>query len=127
MAVSRALLSFQHNDWVGSRADCQLPRSRNKNDELSQSLCCLDHPCPQQESGTTVASGRADSGDLEHSLLQTQRGSEQERSFLLSPGVSLMAGCHEKLFSNSVIGTQGKQPEVDYLPLPGKKSETILS
>lgn len=43
-----------------------------------------------------MASEIADSGDLEHFFLEAQRGSEQERLFLLSPGTSLMGDCHEK-------------------------------
>lgn len=42
----------------------------DKRDELSKSLCGLDHPCPQQGAGVTVACGIAYSGDLEQFLLE---------------------------------------------------------
>lgn len=43
-----------------------------------------------------MASGIADSGDLEHFLLEAQRGSEQKRLFLLSPRASLMVAVMRK-------------------------------
>lgn len=43
-----------------------------------------------------MASGIADSGDLEHFLLETQRGSEQKRLFLLSPRASLTVAVMRK-------------------------------
>lgn len=78
------------SDWVGIGADCQLPRSVSTllEDELMsspQEISCLDPSCSQQGAGVSVASGTVNAGDLEHFLLEAQRGSEQGRLFLLNP------------------------------------------
>lgn len=74
MAVAKALIPCPATGWgVRLTASLLAPEAslpEDKSGELSKSLCCLDHPCPQQGAGVTVASGIAYSGDLEHFLLE---------------------------------------------------------
>lgn len=74
MAVARALISCPVTGWgvrlTASFLALEASLPEDKSDELSKSLYCLDHPCPQQGAGVTVASGIAYSGDLGHFLLE---------------------------------------------------------
>lgn len=75
-----------------------------------------------------VASAIADSGDLEHFLLEAQRGSEQERLFLLSPRASRMvAVMRKRLLTQHYRNTRETASSGLLYTIWEKKLETILS